>query len=1156
MSKPTLLENSSILLITICIAIFYSCTTTEPAATYDTTADATPSDTLEEKAELPDRLHILFLGDEGHHQPRERLRVIVSNFADQGIFFHYTDRQEDLNLDNLRRFDALVIYGNRTGLTSLQESDLLKYVQTGGGLVAIHSASASFNNSDAYVNLVGGAFKAHGDGTFSVKHVNPDHPVKTGVPEFQSWDETYVHMKHNPDKMVLSVRVEGEHEEPWTWVRHHGEGRVFYTAWGHDERTWSQPGFQQLLNRGIRWVAGDWALEAEFVFPEITYGEGMLPYYPPGERWGTTGDPITEVQNPLSPEESWQLIVAHPDFRVELFATEEQVINPIDLTWDEQGRLWVLETVDYPNKFTEDRTGSDRIKILEDTTGDGRADKVTTFVDGLNIPTGLVLVNGGVIVAQAPDFIFFKDTTGDGKADYREVLFSGWGTFDTHAGPSNLRYGFDNQIWGAVGYSAFEGNVGGEDHRFSSGFYRFNSDGSKLEYISNTSNNTWGLHFNEEGIVFGSTANLDVPVHSVIPNRYYDLVRGFGQKPRLPMISNSNRIFPLFEEVRQVDQHGRYTAGSGFEIYTARDFPQSYWNRKAFVSEPTGHLLGSFILEPYGSTYRAHNTWNKLASRDEWFSPIQSRVGPDGALWVLDWYNLIIQHNPTPPDFETGQGNAYINELRDQKHARIYRIVHKDAVHEQPLSLKDASPTLLVETLANDNMFWRLTAQRLLVERGSEDVTSELLELLANPVVDDLGLNPGALHSLWTLHGLGLIDDSNPDVIHAVVNSLYHPSSSVRRAALMVLPRNREILEEIIAAGFFPTREAPGEMGYTLPVMLMFNADPRVRLEALLAAAEMPQDARVGRALAEMIMAENNANDRWLRDAVMIAAARNEVEFLEQILMNSFSDNASDEFENNIASVVERVASHFALGDRPDLLVTGMLLRLESADVVIGSAFLEGLTQNWPDDKMPVLDEFLEEHLREMAQNMPVEFREKLNALADKWGYSGLFDPVVVETAVEARHAEHHVHPEPAAATPRTVPYDEGASITAANGDTLTIRSFGADLSYDVTEIRANAGDVITIRYDNTQSEMPHNVVFVFGEDDIYPVGMAALRAQHHEYIPVDDEAYTKIFGYTRLTRPGEIAYVTITVPPPGAYPYICTYPGHFTMMQGRLISQ
>jgi uncharacterized protein len=858
---------TSIYLVFLCTTLMLSCTTAGPMHQRGESEQYPKNGPTESEGERPDRLHILFLGDDGHHQPSERLQQIVPQFAETGIYFHYTERQEDLNLNNLRKYDALMLFGNRSNLSKRQESDLLAYVHEGGALVAVHSASSMFNNSDAFIHLVGGAFKAHGAGTFQVEHVEPDHPVKQGIPQFESWDETYVHMKLNPDKTVLSVRVDGDHKEPWTWVRNHGQGRVFYTAWGHDERTWGEEGFQQLLNRGIRWAIGDRALEADFSPPEITFGEGRLPYYPPGEPWGTTGDPITDVQNPLSPEESLKHIAARPDFRVELFASEEQVINPIDMTWDEQGRLWVTETVDYPNKFLPGREGSDRIKILEDTNGDGRADKVTVFADGLNIPTSLVLANGGVIVSQAPDFIFLKDTNGDDKADHREMLFTGWGTFDTHAGPSNLRYGFDNQIWGTVGYSAFEGTVGGEYHQFSSGLFRFEPDGSRLEYISSTTNNTWGLGFNEEGFVFGSTANRDVPVHSVVPNRFYELIRGFGDKPRLPMIANSNRIYPLLEEVRQVDQHGRYTAGSGFEVYSARNFPEEYWNRKSFISEPTGHLLGEFILEPSGSSYRAINTRNKLASRDEWFSPIQSRVGPDGALWVLDWYNLVIQHNPTPDEYETGEGNAYITELRDRQHARIYRVLHKESDHRQTLNLKGATADELLEALGNDNLFWRKTAQRLLVERGETDVIPRLLEFVEDQRVDGLGLNPAALHSLWTLHGLDVVNENHTGVMDTVLQALYHPASSVRRAALMVLPRNEDVLYQILAAGFLPDPSVPGEMSYTMPAHTMMAADPQIRLAALLAVAEMPPSEQTGRAAAELIVIEDNANDRWIRDA-------------------------------------------------------------------------------------------------------------------------------------------------------------------------------------------------------------------------------------------------------------------------------------------------
>lgn len=937
------------------------------------------------------QLHILFLGGNGYHQPMERAQQIKPYLASRGIYVHYTERNEDLNIENLNQFDGLIFYGNQTGLTGQQESALLNYVNDGGSLVAIHSASAMFPESDAYINLIGGAFMAHGTGTFSTERVMSDHPAIEGVPDIESWDETYVHMKHNPDKEVLSVRVEGDHREPWTWIRNQGDGRVFYTAWGHDDRTWGNENFKELIEQGVRWTVGDWALDTELDTPSFTFGEGKLPYYPPGEPWGTVGDPITKIQNPLSAEESQKHILVDPDFEVQLFASEDQVINPIDLVWDEQGRLWVTETVDYPNKFEENRQGNDRIKILEDTNNDGKADKVTVFAEGLNIPTSLALYKDGVIISQAPDFIYLKDTDGDDKADEREVLFTGWGTFDTHAGPSNFRYGIDNQIWGTVGYSAFEGTVGGEEHQFSSGFYRFQPDGSDLEYVSSTTNNTWGIGFNEEGVVFGSTANRDLPLHSAIPNRFYNNIRGFGQSPRIQMIANSNRIYPLMDEVRQVDQHGRYTAGSGFEIYTARDFPKEYWNKHAFVAEPTGHLLGEFIMEKDGGSYKAKNLGSMLASQDEWFSPIQARVGPDGALWVLDWYNLVIQHNPTPEGRETGEGNAYVNDLRDRQHARVYRVVNKNADHTKDLNLKDASAEELVNALTDDNMFWRLTAQRLLVERGEADVIPQLISLIENKSVDELGLNPGALHAIWTLHGIGALDDSNQEAVDAVISALHHPASSVRRAALMTLPRNEGSLEAILAADFIPNVGAPGEMGYVIPVEQMSSSDPQVRLTALLAVAEMPVSEKVGKSVAELLVVEHNAKDKAIQHASMAAAAKNEISFLDQILQKQLPENADSTYKANVGFVVEKVASHYALGDSPQNSVANYLTQLDSADPVIASAFVTGLAAEWPEDSTPEFSSDVANQLNDLRGVLPENVQEHLNTLEETWGETNLF---------------------------------------------------------------------------------------------------------------------------------------------------------------------
>ena len=969
----------------------------------------------------PERLNVLFLGDDGHHRPAEQVVHIIPYMTERGINLFYTDRLDDLDPQTLRHYDVVAMYANHPHISPSQEIALLNYVADGGGFVPIHCASAMFGNSDAFINLVGGAFKAHGEGTFRTRIIQPDHPAIQNVPNFESWDETYIHMKHNPDKDVLSVRVDGEHEEPWTWVRRHGDGRVFYTAWGHDERTWSNPGFHQLLEQGIRWAAGDWALTADLAPPTFEYTEGSMPNYLPGVGWGVTGEPITRVQQPLSPEESMKQIVVEPGFRLELFAAEPDVVNPIDMTWDERGRLWVVETIDYPNEFEPDRRGNDRIRILEDTNGDGKADAITLFADSLNIPTGITLANGGAIVAQAPDMLFLKDTDGDGQADVREVLFTGWGTFDTHAGPSSLRYGFDNQIWGTVGYSAFNGVVGGDSIRIPQGFYRFTTDGSRLESMASTNNNTWGLGFTEDGLVFASTANGNPSNFMAIPNRYFaglkggypagDEEDGRGARgiPVLHPIADTDTFYPVTTDVRQVDHHGRYTSAAGHEIYTARSFPQKYWNRVAFVSGPTGHLLGRFLLEPNGSDFRAHNEWNMVAARDSWFAPIQARVGPDGALWMIDWYNPIIQHNPTPPDHETGEGNAYETPLRDRQHSRIYRLVHADALDDASgnarpasprgsadgapaadapagdgsFSLGDATAEDLLQALRDDNMHWRLRAQRLLVERGDTDVLPQLYRMVSDVRVDQLGLNPGALHALWTMHGLGALDGDHPDALAAAAAAIHHPAPGVRRAAVMVLPAREESLEAILDAGLLPDRTAAGETDYMVDSAAMDPADAQVRLAAVLALADMPPSDRAGRAIAELALVRENAGDHWLREASAIAGARHADGFLERLLQEDLGDRRADSaYVANIVHVAATAAAELS-ANQPSGRVAELLKQFPGADPVVASAILDGFVAGA--SRPPDLTPQDRADIRAAHSEMSTDLRVSMEALADKW---------------------------------------------------------------------------------------------------------------------------------------------------------------------------
>ena len=710
-------------------------------------------------------LRVLFLGDRGHHEPADRAAQIAPVLAGRGIQLTYTERLDDLNPETLAKHDALLIYANTTEISRAQEKALMEYVEGGGAFVPVHCASYCFLNSPRYIALVGAQFLRHGTGTFETDVVDPSHPIMKGFEPFRTWDETYVHQKHNVEgRHVLQVRHEGSSEEPWTWVRTQGKGRVFYTAYGHDGRTWQNPGFHDLLERGIRWAVNkgpvfDSRGRVPAGLPEFTYDESAveIPNYLPGRQWGTQGEPIRRMQHPLSPEDSIRHMVVPGGFEPRLFVAEPAIAKPICMTWDHRGRLWIAESVDYPNTKHPGTAGRDRIRICEDSDGDGKADRFTIFAEGLNIPTSILCANGGLIVLQAPDTLFLKDTDGDGKADLCKVLFTGWGIDDTHAGPSNLRWGFDNWVWGIVGYSGFRGTVGGERLRAGQAFYRFKPDGSKLEFLRNTNNNSWGVGFSEDGLVFGSTANGCPSVYLPIANRYYEGVRGWAPQV-LRNIAVNFQFFPITEQVRQVDWHGGFTAAAGHALYTARTYPPQYWNQTAFVAEPTGHLVAAFTLHRKGSDVAAYYGWNLLASNDGWTSPISAEVGPDGNVWVIDWYNYIVQHNPTPRGFRTGKGNAYETPLRDKIHGRIYRIVCKEARRSNAPTLDTSDPKGLVAALANDNQFWRMHAQRLLVDRGQPDVVPALIERLGDRAVDAIGLNAGAIHALWTLHGLGALD--------------------------------------------------------------------------------------------------------------------------------------------------------------------------------------------------------------------------------------------------------------------------------------------------------------------------------------------------------------------------------------------------------------
>ena len=802
------------------------------------------------------RLEVLFLGDKGHHVPVERFPELLKGLGPMGVNLSYTDNMADINAANLAQYDALMIYANTDLIEPAQEKAMLEYVRGGKGLVPLHCASYCFRNSMQYVALVGGQFKSHGTGVFKTEITDAAHPIMKGFTPFETWDETYVHAFGAADRHILQTR-EGE---PYTWTRNEGKGRVFYTAYGHDTRTFTNPGFQDLVFRGTLWAVGDERAAKFEKWKPAPFAYSDHPGVPNYER----RNPAPKLQHPLTPEQSQKHIQIPAGYEMSVIATEPMIYNVIDMKWDERGRLWVVETKDYPNTILDHPSGNDRVSVMEDTDGDGKMDKHTVFADKINIPTSLCFANGGVVVMSAPEVFLLKDTNGDDVADERTVLFRGWGKGDTHAQASSIRYGFDGWVWGTVGYSGFNGVVGGEQIKFGQGAYRFKPDGSKLEFLGPTSNNTWGMGLSENGDVFGSTANNQSSWYIPIPWTLAKGVQGFEIADRVPGIDANKKMWTIMDKLRQVDVFGGYTAAAGHEIYTARSYPQDCWNRMALVTEPTGHVVYRAMLEQHGTNFSAENGWNLFSGVDEWVAPVVATTGPDGAVWVSDWYSFLVQHNPTPSEerggfkAQNGKGNAFVSELRDTERCRLYRVSYKAGKPSQQFKLKKDDAAGLLAALKSDNLGWRMHAQRLLIEGGHKETAPELLKLIADQSVDAVGVNGAAINALWTLNGLGLTADATTRT--AVIAALQHPSQGVRRAAMKVLPRDAATVAAILPS--------------------LADKEPLVRLTALIELCSLPANDAAGRAIFAMEKDKANMEDRWLPIARTLAAARHGAGFL------------------------------------------------------------------------------------------------------------------------------------------------------------------------------------------------------------------------------------------------------------------------------------
>lgn len=670
----------------------------------------------------------------------------------------------------LAQTDVLILHRDHGGdVTGTDRANLEAFLSRGGGIVAIHAGAVS-KDPDWYKSIVGGSWR-HGttkylEAPMHLYFADRHHPITTDVSNWAMDDEIYYDMDLADDIHVLAtaytpkaidtkgrgnqeaqaraaeavatkraVNIYDHQPQIWTYEKTRPNAKKPYRAFvaipGHHYENFNRPNYRSLLLRGIAW-AGQRTNVDELGIPS------------------ELGDALTyPADGPIHPAKAAAKLEVHPDFDLSLVASEPLIEKVMNITWDEKGRLWVCETPEYPNgrRISEsaawedsgtlkphqtNRPAEDRISILTDTNGDGVMDAKHVFADNLELITSFVLHRNGVIAATSPDIWFLEDTTGDGVADKRTKLYTGLGIRDTHAVINNLRWGHDGWIYATHGYST--GDVTSPDGktafgRDGSGVVRFKPDGSAFEQFNSRNGNSWGLDITWDGQVFWTQPTSGtVFFHAMLPESILAQGKIPGTTSWKGMITN-HRTFPAMEWEEQayvqIDQVGRFTAAAGTAIYEGGTWPEK-WNYSYFTTEPTLNIVHHQFVKPNGVTYQVAKEKGReetefIRSTDLWFRPIENRVGPDGALYIVDFYNQAVMHNDTRGP-KHGPANAALRPDRDHYHSRIWRVNHKQAETLPALNLdRQDLDGLLAAIKTSPNTHVKKTALRLARENHAAD---------------------------------------------------------------------------------------------------------------------------------------------------------------------------------------------------------------------------------------------------------------------------------------------------------------------------------------------------------------------------------------------------------------------------------------------------
>ena len=492
--------------------------------------------------------------------------------------------------------------------------------------------------------------------------------------------------------------------------------------------------------------------------------------------WISRAAEVPNAAPALSPQESLEQIVADPGLKVELVAHEPNIVSPVAIRFDEDGRLWVVEMRDYPTGPTKEFPAKSRISILRDKDGDGFYETATVFADNLSFATGVQPWKGGLFVTMAGKVAYMKDTNGDDKVDVNETWYTGFSQVNQQLRANHPTLALDNHIYIAAGLRG--GTIADAKHpevkpiSISGMDFRFDPLTRKFEAV--TGEAQFGLSFDDFGNRF-VCANRDPAIHMVLEDR--DVKK--NPLVAIPTVlehvvygANMTPIFPIGRAWTTSNLHaGQFTAACGINIYRGNALPAEYYGN-IFTCEPTGYMVHRELMRPNGATFRGYhiNTGKEFfASRDEWCRPVNLDVGPDGALYVVDMYRQIIEHPEWMPEELRKRPNLRAGNDR----GRIYRVVSADFKRPATPKMSAMSSDKLVELLASPNSWTRDTTARLLLERQDKKVRNKLRQMAVkheSPVarIQALRLLDG-LHLVDEKLLITLCDDPNPRIVEQAI---------------------------------------------------------------------------------------------------------------------------------------------------------------------------------------------------------------------------------------------------------------------------------------------------------------------------------------------------------------------------------------------------